>query len=348
MNIHKYTTIIKAITLVVLMFSSIQFTLAQDENDVKWFEDKDEAFEAAKKENKNVLLLWGHDGCSNCRTAKLYIKEEQSLRKHIDESFILWFCDSNKSSQADNYVGQYQFEYLPLICIIDPNDPELPLSYLTGKPTISDIENRLKNNLPEFNDPSWYRNKEQAFATAKKENKYVLLLYGRNTCTNCRAAKEFINTTSINNITDKSFILWFCDVDLDSYSIEYYQKAKAEKGSVIFPLLCVIDPYKPIPALAYTTNYVNQEQIENLLNGNLPTANEEIYSTPSSAFITNNNLTVSNTIANEIIYIYTINGQLIDSFEKTNNIIIRSASTYPKGVLLVSSSQGWNMKLSNR
>lgn len=348
MNIHKHTTIIKAIILVVLVFSSIHITFAQDKNDVKWFEDKDEAFEAAKKENKNVLLLWGHDGCGNCRAAKLYIKEEQSLRKHIDESFILWFCDSNTSSQADNYVGLYQFDYLPLICIIDPDDPELPLSYLTGKPTISDIQKRLENNLPEFNDSNWYRDKEQALDAAKKENKHVLLLYGRNTCGNCRAAKGFINETSINKITDESFILWFCDVDLDGYNIEYYHKAQADKGSVTFPLLCVIDPYKPIPALDYTTNYVNQEQIENLLNGNLPTANEDIYSVPTSAFITNNQLTISNTTANEMINVYTINGQLIDFFEKTNNITTRNASSYPKGVLLVSSSQGWNMKLTNR
>jgi len=43
-----------------------------------------------------------------------------------------------------------------------------------------------------------------------------------------------------------------------------------------------------------------------------------------------------------------MNRLYIDSFEKTENKITRNVFSYPKGVLLISSSQGWNTKLIKR
>jgi thioredoxin-related protein len=340
---------IKTVFLVISIFCTSHTSFAQDK-DVKWYEDKDEAIQTAKKQDKNILLLSGSNTCGNCNAAKKFLNEDPSLRKVVDENFILWFCDenNNNNNQSDIYrpAGLY---ILPLLCVIDPNNPVPALTSSTGYKNAVEIQLMLENYLPVFSD-EWHRDRTEAFDAAKKQKKNILLLYGRNTCSNCNDAKEIIkNDPAVNKIIEENFILWFCNIDNEvkiKQGSEY--RAAFAASSVPLPLLCIINPYNPVPALASSIGARDQNEIQHFLNGNLPAVNEEIYRIPANAFITDNSLTVSNTVENEIIYVYTAGGQLIDSFEKTNHIITRNATTYPKELLLINSSRGWSMKLLRR
>lgn len=61
MNIGKKSGII---AFAILLLSIHNYIHAAEEQ--KWYEDRDEAFTAAKEQNKYVLLLYGRTGCANC------------------------------------------------------------------------------------------------------------------------------------------------------------------------------------------------------------------------------------------------------------------------------------------
>lgn len=196
-------------------------------------------------------------------------------------------------------------------------------------------------------DPKWYEDREEALAIAKEQNKYVFLLYGRNSCSNCNAAKKFINRSPIKDIVQDNFILWFCNIDIAEKKSQAQGYRAYFDGGVTLPLLCVIDPLDPMPALSYSTDYQSDEEIQAILKSNMPTANEKIALLSNNISISDNMLTISNDNFDETISIYTISGQLIDSFNKKENIINRSTYSYPKGLLLINSSSGWNIKIMN-
>lgn len=220
----RYTLFIKSVIAITFILFGINDIQASDNEELKWYEDKSEAFTAAKAENKHVFLLWGRTSCSNCIIAKMHL-QKPSLIETVQENFILWFCDADNNKQANNYVNMYQFNTLPLVCIIDPNNEAKPLDHRTGG--------------------------------IKEDN-----------------------------------------------------------------------------MITFVTN-------------NLPTANETILSASTKAYIADNILTISNGLANEIISIYTINGQLVDSFVKNEEQISKNVAQLPKGILVVSSSENWNLKVRN-
>lgn len=344
MNILKDKVNIKVILSITLLLCSLHIASAQDE-DVKWYENRDEAIEAAKEQDKNILLLYGRNSCGNCSAAKKFLNEDPSLRKVVDENFILWFCDTNTCDYGDDYYpgGPY---YLPLLCVLDPYNPVPALDFTTGYKDAAQIQKLLESKLPTFND-KWHRDKATAINTAKEQKKNILLLYGRNTCPRCNAAKEIINEASINQIVNKNFILWYCNIDNEikkKQGIEYREVLGQE--SIPLPLLCVIDPNNPEPALASSTGGKNQNEIKDFLNSYLPTSNEPISGIITNAYINENVLYLSNITENEMIHVYTLDGLLIDSFEKNDKQITRNVFSYPKGVLLISSSKGWNIKIT--
>jgi hypothetical protein len=197
-------------------------------------------------------------------------------------------------------------------------------------------------------DPVWHEDRNEAITLAKEQGKYVFLLYGRTTCGNCNAAKKYISEAPLNEIILENFILWFCDIDIPERRAQASDYREYYSESITLPLLCVINPDDPMPALSYSTDKKNAEEIEAILNANLPTANEDIAIIPNKAYIANNILTISNFNMNEIIHIYTTTGQLLDSFDKKDNTVTRRIYSYPKGILFISSSLGWNLKVINQ
>ena len=197
-------------------------------------------------------------------------------------------------------------------------------------------------------DQKWYEDRDEAFALAQEEGKFVFLLYGKTECPHCNAAKEHISKAPIDKIIKDNFVLWFCDYDIPEKRAQGVGYQEYYVGSISLPLLCVIDPKNPMPALSYSTGGKTAIQIENILNANLPTANENITTIFNKAYIADNELVVLSENMNEVISVYTFSGQMIDSFVKRDNIITRNIHSYPKGILLVCSSQRWTVKVVNQ
>jgi len=142
MNMRKYMTVIRAILLVTLSFCTTHIALAQEE--VKWYYKEKEAFEAAEKQNKSILFIWGTDKCSDCIRAKKALNNDPSLKKLINKNFILWYSDFSKYDDGEDYSFRYNFTAPPLICVIDPKNPTSTSDYLAGNTFVNEIRAFLK------------------------------------------------------------------------------------------------------------------------------------------------------------------------------------------------------------
>ncbi len=100
---------------------------------------------------------------------------------------------------------------------------------------------------------NWIRNKADVMAAAKSEGKLVLLLAGRDTCSNCRTMKNTVSESQnppIKALLQQNFILWYSIVDS---SPDYRQYIAGMPASWSLPLICVIDPNKPNEYLSRST-----------------------------------------------------------------------------------------------
>lgn len=191
----------------------------------------------------------------------------------------------------------------------------------------------------------WHESKEEAFAIAKEQNKYVLLILGHNKCDNCNIMKAaLINRPELKEIVDKSYILWYCDTNKSDEGNVYDQMYP----SAFIPLVCIIDPNDPMSPLHHSNGFISARNLKTLLEDKQPTANKNISDATTQAYVSNNMLTVSNTFSDEVISIYSLNGQLVDLFPKKEYSITRVISSLPKGLLLISSSEKWARKILNK
>jgi hypothetical protein len=104
-----------------------------------WYLDKEDAFEAAAAENKQVFLLWGRTDCYNCRLARRYMGRD-GVKEIVDANYILWYCDANVHRQLTSpVISDYVYPligsgdiYLPVICVIDLYDTTVAYGLRTG------------------------------------------------------------------------------------------------------------------------------------------------------------------------------------------------------------------------
>lgn len=194
------------------------------------------------------------------------------------------------------------------------------------------------------NSSNWYESKEEAFSVAKEQNKHVLLIMGSDDCSNCKIVKNFLNRPELKVITDKSYILWYCDTNKSDEGYVY----DGMYPSAYIPLVCIINPNDPMSPLHHSNGMVSANNLKTALENNQPTGNQTISDITTQAYISDNTLTLSNVFTDEIISIYTLNGQLVDLFPKKEYTITRIIPSLPTGLLLICSSEKWSRKILNK
>jgi hypothetical protein len=103
-----------------------------------WQTSKETAVSIAKAQGKHILLLGGRLGCPKCQYM-LSVCESTSppIKDLIEQSYIPWFCFVDYSTEWYDYAYGLGEFYLPLICIIDPNDSD---TYLDRTTDVQDIQ----------------------------------------------------------------------------------------------------------------------------------------------------------------------------------------------------------------
>lgn len=204
---------------------------------------------------------------------------------------------------------------------------------------------------------AFYKKKAEAFERAKAEGKYVFLMAGRTTCSNCRGTLESIHTQAVQSILNDSYVIWYFDWETvkngktDTEGKNYVDTA-LDMGITVLPALYIIKPEtdtEPETLCKFAWGKHSEAKLTTFLDiENQPVANESITLSPNKLYISENTLFISNNNANETITIYTISGQVVNSFHKKNTDETLSVKTFPKGVLIIKSSAGWSSKFLNK
>ena len=106
---------------------------------LKWVTSKEEAVSAALSQGKYILLMAGRYTCGLTSYMRLTVCEtnDPPIKTVISENYVPWFCDIDNSTEYYPYETGLGSFYLPLICRIDPRNPDV---YLDRSTNIQEIE----------------------------------------------------------------------------------------------------------------------------------------------------------------------------------------------------------------
>lgn len=109
------------ITISILLFLMIPSVYAAD---LKWEKSAVSAFSRAMSEKKKILLFVGRDDCGKCKymITQVFESEKPPVKSLLENNFILWFSDADKSTEWHRTALDLNEIPLPLICIIDPDN----------------------------------------------------------------------------------------------------------------------------------------------------------------------------------------------------------------------------------
>lgn len=115
-----------------------------------WVDSKSAAVSQAVAEGKKVLLLAGRHTCGNCNYTQNTLCEMTSpaIRQVIEQGYVPWFCDVDRSTEWYAYATGLGSFTLPLLCCIDPNKPGAYLDRTTGIQNAEAFHARLSSHLP--------------------------------------------------------------------------------------------------------------------------------------------------------------------------------------------------------
>lgn len=118
-----------------------------------WYTTRAEALAEAKKTGKTVFMICGRDTCWNTMTTKNVSCEDPMVKDKLTAKCVLWYtnCDTQQDENI-RYWPEGPFT-LPVICAIDPKDPEHFLFQVTGYQPAGNILSLL-SLLPDPSDPS--------------------------------------------------------------------------------------------------------------------------------------------------------------------------------------------------
>jgi len=120
--------------LFITFLASVLSTLAAQAQSLQWQDSKSNAMAMALSQGKRVLLMAGRHTCGNCNYMQNVVCESVSppIKNFIQAKFVPWFCVVDTSTEWYPYASGLGSFTTPLICCIDPHQPDVYLDRTTG------------------------------------------------------------------------------------------------------------------------------------------------------------------------------------------------------------------------
>ena len=127
--------------------ASVQILVTSDT--LNWLTSRAEAISAARAQGKTILLIAGRDTCSNTTYMRDAVcqKVDPSIRETIRNDYIPWYCDVDNSTEWYSYASGLGSFTLPMICRIDPDNPDTYIDRTTGVQDTDVFYNRLIDGI---------------------------------------------------------------------------------------------------------------------------------------------------------------------------------------------------------
>ena len=134
------------ICILIALFAIEKGVYAQHDTtfySMKWYTVKSVALDSARKQGKQVLLVWGRTTCGNTQGVMRRLSEGQ-LKYIVNNNYILWFSDCDKyrrfSDEVSDYLANMEARIeLPAICIIDTYDVKVGHGLTTGPKYVDEL-----------------------------------------------------------------------------------------------------------------------------------------------------------------------------------------------------------------
>ena len=227
-----------------------------------------------------------------------------------------------------------------------------------------ETEVKAQEDSTTFYGMKWYLKKSVAIEAARAQNKQIFLLWGLESCPDCKWVKQKLSIPPFKTIIDENYVLWFSSNDkyaFDSEEVGSYLAPLKNMERKFYPVNCVIDPvdftvasgFMFGPTFSLNNEIGFKDEIElyyNELSALLydHVSNDVISivnDSDATIYVVDNNLIIKSKSTDETVIVFTLSGSLVDRFNKTDFEITRNLSKYPKGILIVSGNSGWTRKV---
>lgn len=122
--------------------------------ELQWLNNRDDAMAAARSAGKWVVLLAGRDSCDSCYYMKTVVAEsvEPPVKALITQYFVLWYSPIDNSTECLAYTDGLGTSWtLPLICVIDPAQPNKYVDRSVGIQMSATFYQRLLGHTGKIN-----------------------------------------------------------------------------------------------------------------------------------------------------------------------------------------------------
>ncbi|MDR0699171.1 MAG: hypothetical protein LBG28_08155 [Tannerella sp.] len=195
---------------------------------------------------------------------------------------------------------------------------------------------------------TYYLDKKEAFDTATVQGKQVFLFWGSVSCSRCNQVKKNLAHRTLTSILQEHYILWYCDDNEYSRGtpevIDYLSVVPTP--NVPYPALCIIDTFDITKAHGLVWGKtLTVSQLYDMLTKYVANDYIDDDKRSNNAYISRNKLIVKSDATKEEIIVYAVTGSQVDKFNKTEPTLMRDASSYPSGILIIAGSSGWARKV---
>lgn len=137
-------------TILIYLFFTITGVYATE---LKWEKSAVSAFSKAMSEKKKIILFVGRESCGNCRymITQVFESEKPPVKTLLENNFILWFSNADKSTEWYRTARGLRDIPLPLICIIDPDSDKVYEDRTTDVQHSPDFYSRLLKYIKKGN-----------------------------------------------------------------------------------------------------------------------------------------------------------------------------------------------------
>ena len=326
-----------------------------------WNKDKEDAFKAAKEQDKFILLFVGRPTCTACQDmSELLCDPENPFQQILDDNYITlysWYDDEDCRAEVYEYIEEFYIErevehkvrQLPWLFIINPDREGESIAssyrpYPEYRPDEETMRKFLAIDLLESNDLDWYADEGKVFNLAMTQNKYIFKFRGNGTSPNSQTMIKQLTDEPLKQILNDNYILWY--VDDDDCGCDIILKAEVttmdEDDTKPLPYISIINPKAPDIMLEEIWGVQDVETLAVILK-KYTVSNEKIFK-DNSIFVSGNFLHIANQMYNEQISIYSISGHRIMTVRKNDYTAAIDLFNLPKGVFFVHSSAGWSAK----
>ena len=341
-------------SLTVFLFSCVYFCHAAVPKE--WVTIKTIAFNSALEQDKYIILFVGMTGCRNCNeTSDCMIDPELPFKQILDDNFIVWYSDENNPQRkAENLVYSQEIRNealsFPFLFIINPSDPEISIASMWvdgrwGKGTVftNHLLSFLTTDLISGSSLKWYKNEDEVFQLAQQQSKFIFKLVGRGTSNECKAVLKQLEASPLNKILQDNYILWYSEYNSSVLAEAKPLSGEADDLPAKVPYISIIYPGAPDQIVDAVWGYQDVGTLEDFLKSH--TVSNETVDSGNKVTVLENVIQISNQVKNEQIRIFSLTGQQVASIRKNESTVTIDTSHFPKGVVIVSGSSGWNRKL---